>query len=278
MRALGLVGLAAFVSCTPSRASLSAGQVGCRPSEITVSEETVGNDGFTLSSENWVAECNGRRFICTQINNRGFYDRGTGPNVMTNQTDVSCKEEYSGSASSTPAAPATPPPPASAPPKGGAGFELGGKAEAAQAACEAAGQTFQRPDEKTASCSGTAAQLGFPAAVTFKLCGTNVCSIELVHQPAAEWLGIIAELRNGLEVKYGPPREREGEVREECRHKEAFVPCLRSRKLRLRYLWSWPTGERIVLLIGIPPEGGEPAIRLGYSRSARAQTVDESAL
>jgi len=35
----------------------------------------------------------------------------------------------------------------------------------------------------------------FPAAVTFKLCGTNVCSIELVHQPSAEWLGIIAELQ-----------------------------------------------------------------------------------
>jgi hypothetical protein len=158
------------------------------------------------------------------------------------------------------------------------GFELGSKVEAARAACESAGHTWAALDENSATCSGTVAALGFPAAVTLKRCGNAVCSIGLVHAPESDWLDIIAELRNGLEAKYGPPREREGELHPDCRAKSTFVACLQSRRARLRYLWSWPSGEQILLLVGVPPAGGEAAIRLDYTRPARAISVNESAL
>lgn len=92
-------------------------------------------------------------------------------------------------------------------------------------------------------------------------------------------LELIAELRNGLEAKHGRGREREGELYQECRSKTAFVACLQSRRARLRYRWTWPSGERVLLLVGIPPEGGEAAIRLDYyCKPARVLSVNESAL
>jgi hypothetical protein len=87
-----------------------------------------------------------------------------------------------------------------------------------------------------------------------------VCGIGVLHKPEASWLELIAELRNGLEAKYGPAREREGELHPDCRSKADFVTCLQTRRARLRYLWSWPSGEKILLLVGIPPEGGEAAL------------------
>jgi hypothetical protein len=282
---LVVVGFFALGGCAPSRASLSAGQVGCRPSEITISDETVGNDGFSMSSENWVAECAGKRFICTQISSASPVWTGSGQTGLAHDTDVSCKEELSssgssGSSSSSYSAPAptTPPPPTTAPPKGGVGFELGSKVEAAQAACEGAGHTWQPGDEKAASCSGMAATLGFAAPVTFKLCTGLICGISFSHTPETDWLGTIAELRNGLEVKYGPARERDGELPEDCRTKTAFINCLQNKRVRLRYVWSWPSGERVTLVVGVPQQGGDAAIHLVYYKSPRALSIDESAL
>ncbi len=48
--------------------------------------------------------------------------------------------------------------------------------------------------------------------------------------------------------------------------------------MRLRYGWSWGSGQSLLLLVGIPMESNEPAIRLVYAGSKADSTLNESAL
>jgi hypothetical protein len=66
MRLTAVVLLLAGAGCRPSRAAQSAGEIGCQPSEITVSDQAVAHDGLHSATENWVAECSGRRYICAE--------------------------------------------------------------------------------------------------------------------------------------------------------------------------------------------------------------------
>ena len=275
---LGLL-LLGLVGCWPSRASQSAGEIGCRPSEITISDETVGDDGFFEGSENWVAECMGRRFICTELKHRrsvytGSTQKGQDYSLIS-ESNVSCTEEIS-----RPDSNAAPREPAHEPPVAGAGFNLGAKAEVAQAACESAGHQWQLLSLSQASCSDAAVSIGVPTAVTLDLCSGSVCRVTLVHQPEQRWLAIIAEVLKKLEMKYGAPGRHESTLPEDCRASETFVDCLKTRRARLRYGWSWGTGESLTLLVGIPLQGGAPAIRIIYAGAgaAPAGKVDANAL
>lgn len=60
--------------------NVTSGQIGCAPSDITISDES---HGWNVAS--WVATCNGKRYFCSGISS-GRYGGG----------DVSCKEEQSG--------------------------------------------------------------------------------------------------------------------------------------------------------------------------------------
>lgn len=81
------------LGCRPSRASQSAPHVGCEPSEVTISEETVASDGYWSGSENWVAECMGRRFKCTENMQRGSTTVAKGEHLITKDSNVSCDAE-----------------------------------------------------------------------------------------------------------------------------------------------------------------------------------------
>lgn len=265
-----------LLGCKESRASLTAGEIGCRPSEIAISEETVANDGFWKASENWVAECLGRRFICTEVTRRHNVWVG-GQTAITTDSDVSCTAEQSSSESSN----ASSGPAGSglrfAPPTGAAGFELGDTAQGAQDACRSAGHEWQVTSDSQATCSNAPVSIGLPTSVSLGLCAGTVCRITLMHQPQRNWLGVITMLRTSLERKYGEPGRRDGRLPDECRPVDAFVDCLKTRKARLRYVWSWGTGQNIALLAGIPPEGGEAAVRLTYAGGA-AEKANGSAL
>lgn len=282
---VGLVGVlwGTLTACQPTRESVTAGRIGCKPADITISDESS-TMGWTETAETWVAECRGRRFICTKASHAASGVVGTDP-LIASTSDVECTEEVGSSqasAASPPAAvPAAPAEPATAPspaPTGGAGFVLGAELAATQAACEAAGHGFLFDGEKTASCSGAATSLGFAVQMTFKLCGAKLCAIVAEHRPEADWTSAIAELRSKLEAKYGPPAVREGEIPLECRAKDAFVGCLKSRQIQLRYAWSWPTGQSITLTVGVAREGGEPAMRISWAKPQRGPAVNESAL
>ena len=77
MRVLfGLVlSAAAFTMGCGDLQNVTAGHVGCAPSDITISDESTG-----WQSASWVATCNGKRYFCS----------GAG------QGNVSCKEAESG--------------------------------------------------------------------------------------------------------------------------------------------------------------------------------------
>lgn len=276
---LMLAGVALLLGgCRPSRAAQSADHVGCLPAEITITDETVGYDGLYSSTETWVAECNDRRFICTENMHRFRVHAGAG---MEEDRRVNCAAEYS-SADSTSGtvdrssdAPVTP---AHEPPASGGGFELGSSVEAARAACEGAGHVWQQASPSQATCSGAAASIGVPTSVELALCAGSVCRVTLVHEPPSGWLNVLAELRSKLESKYGPPGTRQGHVPENCQAADAFVACLKTRRVRLRYGWTWGSGQSLLLLVGIPLEGNVPAIRITYAGKASGGKLNESAL
>jgi hypothetical protein len=203
--------------------------------------------------------------------------------VAVRTSNVECSPEVGSSTYASAAPPPAPEPakpaaPAAPAPNGGAGFELGAEVEATRTACEGAGHTFQTDGEKTATCSGPVAPLGFAAKMSFKVCSGKLCSIVAEHRPEADWIGAIAELRSKLEKKYGPPAVRDGEIPFECRTKEAFTGCLARREIRLRYGWTWSTGQSINLTVGAARAGEQPAIRIDWAKPIRSLAVNDSAL
>ena len=73
-RTIALLFLAALAGCA-DLAIMSAGEVGCRPEDIEISNE---KDGWTTRS--WVATCKGKTFICSASQPDGA-------------ADVNCTEE-----------------------------------------------------------------------------------------------------------------------------------------------------------------------------------------
>lgn len=258
------------------------GEIGCQPGEITISDETVAHDGLYSGVENWVAECSGRRYICTENMRRFGVPTANGSTLHTDR-QVSCTAEYSSSVPSSgtvdrsgdedaPAAPARP-----APVSGG-GFELGASAETARAACEGAGHQWRLASDSQATCSDAAASIGVPTPVELGLCAGSVCRVTLVHEPEGSWLKVLAELQSKLESKYGPPGTRQGSVPEDCQSADAFVGCVKTRRVRLRYGWSWGSGQTLTLLVGMPLEDNVPAIRISYAGKSSGGKLNESAL
>lgn len=263
-----------FVACRPSRESLSAGHIGCLPSEVTISNEES-SFGLDQSSATWVAECEGRMYVCTETIARNSPD-----------SEVSCKEN--GESESRFANEAPPSKPGSTesakragPPSGGAGFELGATAEASQKACEAGGNTWETSGTR-GTCSGAATKLGFEVVVELDLCGERVCKINIVHQPTSGWITALDELKKKLVDKYGDPKDVGTNVGtsvpKNCRSEEQLLACF-DKGLRLHFKWSWTTGETLRLSAGKPEKSDGPAaLRLEYARPAGALGADSSAL
>ncbi|HVR20040.1 MAG TPA: hypothetical protein VMS65_10095 [Polyangiaceae bacterium] len=269
----GLFLVLGVVACAPSRESMTAGQIGCPPNEITIGNEDS-SIGFGQGSETWTAECQGRIFVCTKLTTGG---------ENAADSDVSCREEL-GSEKQQATSPAdssakTAPTEAKAAgaPTGGAGFELGATSEAAQKACEGAGNTWEASGA-IATCSGPATNVGFEVGVTFDLCRDHVCKITVAHSPKSKWASAFAELKTKLIEKYGAPADSSTNVPPSCRAEPDLIACF-DRGLRLRLDWSWKTGETLRLSAGKPEKSGGPAaIRLEYARPESALGADSSAL
>lgn len=240
----------------PSLESVSAGQVGCSPSEIKIHQYEAGF-GIGQSSETWVAYCHNRRFICSKIDSGGD----------SLSTQVSCKEAIEDAPAGTPGgAEAKPPVPTEPAPPGAAGFTFGADAEHEQRACEGAGFQWSSSGGEL-TCSGAVVSPGFDAIVSLRLCDGKVCSISISHRPNASWMTTVGDIKDKLVTKYGPPAERVDMVPFECRKDEAsFDRCMENGTMRLRFGWSWPSGQRIALVAGQPTMGGSAAVRIEYSK------------
>jgi hypothetical protein len=270
-----VVAAAAMNGCVPSKEVKSAGLVGCTPQEISISNEET-HFGLMQSGKTWIAECRGRTFVCSQINQAG-QDKSFWDSLFASD-EVSCHEapeppERERERRAREAAIAELPGRApSTPPAGVAGFQFGETSEDAARRCEAAGQAW-RSDGNKHGCSGPAVSLGIAASIDVEFCEGRACSITVEHVPSANWSQSAVSLKSNLESKYGPPQETSGRVPETCRSERAFTRCLESRKLTLSYRWSWPGGESLEMHVGKPNDAESTAIRLLYRRPKGAANV-----
>lgn len=262
----GLSLAAVLGACQPTLESLTAGHIGCPPSEV-VTSRVGSSSGWNQSAESWVAECRGRRFVCTEVTTRSLdVDWLFTSSTDSVDSDVSCREELApvASAATAGAMPAAPALATSAPPTGGAGFELGMSRMAAREVCEAAGHHWEDSSRKAPSCTGPAAALGFPAQVQLTFCQPGLCGISVSHVPEEHWMQRFMGLRRTLESKYGAPSKRQVHVPSMCRTAEDFDRCARDGTLRLSLSWQWPTGQRLRLSLGQSRRAGENRVLLTY--------------
>jgi len=265
----GLALAAVIGACQPTRESLTAGQIGCPPSEV-VTNALSSSSGWNQSAETWLAECRGRRFVCTEVTTSSFdVDWIFTSSTDSVDSDVSCREELAPAASQAtpdarPVAAAT-----SAPPTGGAGFELGMSRTAAREACEAAEHQWEDDSGEQPSCTGPALALGFPAQVQLTFCAHGLCGIVVSHVPEEHWMQRFIGLRRTLETKYGAPSKQQMRVPSMCRTDEDFDRCAKDGTLRLSLSWQWPTAQRLRLSLGQTPRGtGENRVLLSYVQAA----------
>jgi hypothetical protein len=266
-----------LLACAPSREALTAGEVGCPPNELRINSG-ISSTGWAQSAETWVAECRGRRFICTEVVTSSFdYGWLFSDSVDARDSDVSCHEELS----ARPAMELEPREPAlaprSEPPTGGAGFELGNERSAVRERCESSGNTF-RDEGAQSFCSGAAAPLGFEASTQLTFCKDVLCGITVAHIPARAWAEAFKELDTRLTDKYGPATVRRVRVPSMCRTPEQFDRCAMDGALAFEVRWQWPHGERLRLLLDRPAASGVPALRLMYVKRRGSRRADNSAL
>jgi hypothetical protein len=271
----GVLGLV-VLGCAVSKQTITAGQVGCQPSEIEISNGDS-SVGWTESSETWQAECKGRKFVCSKTNAGGVL--GAANNAPPSSSQVYCKEQLetagavapSGSAVAVTAggnAKGAEP----TPPTGAAGFEFGSSLEAAKSACTAAGKAWSSESAAVATCSGPVTKTSYDAFVSLKFCGSSLCFVSLRLTDSPAWSNAVGELETKLSRKYGAPQSKPA-IAAECQAEPAFTRCFKEGDQRLRYQWSWTSGEQITLLAGKPSGGGEPSIRVQYKQAQQADAA-----
>jgi hypothetical protein len=269
-----------LLACAPSRQAMTAGEVGCPPKELSVTDVSS-SSGFSQSAETWIAECRGRRFICTEVMTSSLdLDWLFTDSVDSRDSDVSCHEELTEQPSElTLKARETPLSPQSTPPSGAAGFAFGSVRAEARERCESSHLSWRDGEGASSFCSGTAASVGFEATTQLTFCKDTLCGITLEHVPASTWATAFSELDASLTEKYGPATRRQVRVPTMCRTNEQFDRCAEEGALDFEVRWQWPRGERLRLLLGKSrAPDGIAALRLMYVKPPSASGVNSSAL
>ena len=263
-------------ACAPTREAMTAGEIGCRPGELSVHDE-ASSVGWAQSADTWVAECRGRRFICTEVTTSSV-DFGWlfDDSVDSRDSDVSCHEELSSAPLKVEAREA-PLEPRSEPPIGGAGFELGSARQATRERCESNGHAFRDEGAQT-FCSGAAAPLGFEASTQLTFCGDVLCGITISQVPKSGWATAFKDLDARLTDKYGPATVRRVRVPSICRTTQQFDRCALDGALDFEVRWQWPRGERLRLVLDRPATSDAASLRLVYVTPPDVRRGDSSAL
>lgn len=269
------------VGCFPSRATLSANEIGCSSDEVEVSAAPVREGGVLETTERWEATCKGRIYYCAQGHPRRSFVTGDLKDdaldlVVTDQ--VICQEvsespqESANREAYQDAKTRTALREHRGAPLGAAGFEFGISSDETQKRCEAAGHTWTSV-AAGGNCSGAAAELGMTADVDIAFCEGRACGITIEHRPPDRWATRAVRLKAQLESKYGPAQNTSGTIPESCRTDETFEQCVKAGSLQLSYAWQWSSGQTLQLAIGKPTKTEEPAIRLLYARPKSAANL-----
>lgn len=262
------------IGCRPSLKARSAGSVGCSPGEIVISEQDSSRVGLAEVTTTWVAECRGQRFVCSE-NYHSAYAETSSETHCTPERDPDANKADS---ASKPVAVVANKDRVAAP-VGGGGFDFGTDRATAQTTCENASLTWTKLADSKFLCSGSPIDLGFPAEVVVDVCRGVVCGVTVDHRPKARWLSVFGDLKGQLDTKYGAPEPTAISVTSDCREDSQLLGCIESESVRMRYTWTWPSGERMNLFLGMGDgSAGTPAIRLQYVKAPSAIKAKASAL
>lgn len=272
-----VVGLA--VGCFPSRATLSANELGCAADDVKISEAPAREGGVLDTTDRWEAQCHGRIYYCSQGHAQSeLLASQADPLALVVSDQVVCQEvaespEESANRNAYHVAQArTVARERQGAPAGAAGFDFGISSEDSQKRCEAAGHTWTSAGDG-GNCSGATADIGMPGRVKLKFCDGRTCRISIEQRPPDRWATRAVHLKSQLESKYGPAQNTSGRIPESCRSDEDFSRCVQSGTLKLSYAWSWSSGEALELAIGKLTPADEPAIRLLYSQPKRREST-----
>jgi hypothetical protein len=266
------------LACRGSKASITAAEIDCPASEISIGERST-DRGTDSKSASWTAECRGNHYFCTRTVHKDGRDQFS----CVEQTDASPfyadthKPGKKKPADSSRAGDSTKK--AIAPFVSVAGFQFASDVEATRAVCEGAGHTWNQTKEKLATCSGTGDDVGFPAYASLTFCEGKLCGVTLRHRPESSWLSSMVEIKRTLVGKYGAPGDSGAMIPSECHTESEFIGCLESGRMAPRYAWRWSSGERLRMIVGKPESGkGEIAIRLYYTKPTGSPHVDATGL
>lgn len=269
-KGLALIAALPLIACA-SMQSLSAGQVGCDPSDITISNE---NTSFMTGVRTWTATCDGRTYQCTSTN-------VSGPNGGGGVGDISCapashasdvasspatpsrqatsSRQTTSSSQATPSTEATPSSrradreATSEPnrPEGAGGFEFGMARDDAADACDSAGGEWSRVGKRRYECSKAPRSVGFDARVQARLCRGKVCGIDLFAvSDSSAWLDEYGALREALIERYGRPINH---VHPRCADEN--LKCLLDSDNVVRSVWKWSRTTIYVIIRDDDEEG-----------------------
>jgi hypothetical protein len=164
-------------------------------------------------------------------------------------------------------------------PRGGAGFDFGLTAAAAKEICENALHSWSPLGKGAYLCSGTPVDLGFSAEVVVHVCQGVVCSITVVHRPSRGWLKAYRDLKGQLESKFGNPASGAIGLPQSCGTDDILATCIDDELVNLHYTWTWPTGERLNLLLAKDNETKRAAgIRIQYVKPPTTLKANTDAL
>jgi hypothetical protein len=157
------------------------------------------------------------------------------------------------------------------PPTGGAGYDFGMDASAAEARCGAEKGSWKR-EKAASSCTQRNERAGATQLSVLEFCAGSLCRVHSVlalESPEARtWLVAFEHLRRQLEKSYGAPDDHQVSLPAEC--EQAFSDCIRSGAASARLRWYWPDGHAVMLLLGAAGDAGA-GISVSYASPASAR-------
>jgi hypothetical protein len=258
---LGLLWLS--VSGCVDLAAATSGQIGCKPSDIEIS-----NDESGTGTRTWIATCHGVQYYCSSVL------------VTGTSGEVNCHSASSPSASnaSAPAAaspPAEPKPVARAEPPGAvAGFSFTASVVDAEKACTDHGFDWESTTEDHYRCSNTPNSVGFDAVPTLRFCKERLCAVSLQVTSPEGFLIAFGRFNQALTKKYGMPRQTKGTLNNRCSTEAQFKTCVMSEGLELVRDWSWDSGARISLRVAAGESA--PDLKVIYVRKVQQEVVTDA--
>jgi hypothetical protein len=98
-------------------------------------------------------------------------------------------------------------------------------------------------------------------------CKGGLCRIVISGKADEQigWTGGAVSLVQALTAKYGEPAQRDVRIPAGCLKEKTRPDCIERGEASLRVTWTWQTGQRIELFVGVPDGSQAPAVQIAYT-------------